>query len=478
MKCRFSETGFIVKGVYYPPCATRYHTGCCRVGAPFTTRLKKDEGLILPEGIAVLNNFICEACTVRAVCKRELGRTPEDQTLLMLERMRIIDLACHWSTGTYKQYKTKFNVIRAFEQTHKLSMLKPTEQDCPPTSAAIPLMWVQEKYALSRPKWQRNKNTPVTNIKFATVRGIRSAACQYWSWDQLLNNPERLMTDDKGRPILVEGCSPTDELGYVFFTDGMRRRLGDNAVPAVALLAQHVRWIDRQMEEVFQMATSSTKKQEACRVALVNLFGWLYWLRGGEVFGLRHCDTEIVHPSHHASESLPPGVGAVKLRLSEQTKSDRYKQADVIGSYFTGSGFSPGIWLERLRIELNILDPATNTDYIFRHTTGGAWDSRFYRTTHLYPMLETQRMLGDPFLAKFDGSPGNSIAEKFWSFHCYRRGGRTHVSKKRPGCGRKATRAEVVEHARWRLSQGSMDMPTAYLEWTLADRVTMTLCCM
>ena len=109
------------------------------VGAPFTTRLKKDEGLILPGGIAVLNNFICEACTVRAVCERELGRTPEDQTLLMLLRMRIIDLACHWSTGTYKQYKIKFNVIRAFEQTHKLSMLlKPTERDCPPTSAAIP----------------------------------------------------------------------------------------------------------------------------------------------------------------------------------------------------------------------------------------------------------------------------------------------------------------------------------------------------
>ena len=119
----------------------------------------------------------------------------------------------------------------------------------------------------------------------------------------------------------------------------------------------------------------------------------------------------------------------------------------MIGLYFTGSGLSPGIWFERLRNELNILDPATNNDYIFRHTTGGAWDSRFYQTTYLYPMLETQRMLGDPFLAKFDGSPGNSIAEKCWAFHCYRPGERTHISKKRPGCGRKATRAEVVEHA-------------------------------
>jgi hypothetical protein len=119
-------------------------------------------------------------------------------------------------------------------------MLKPAERDVPPTSAAMPSMWVQEKCALTKPNWQRNQKTPVTNIKFATVRGIWSAACQHWSWDQLLNNPERLMTDEKGRLILVEGCSPTDELGCAFFTDGMQRCLGDNAVSLVALLALHV----------------------------------------------------------------------------------------------------------------------------------------------------------------------------------------------------------------------------------------------
>jgi hypothetical protein len=83
------------------------------------------------------------------------------------------------------------------------------------------------------------------------------------------------MMDDKGWAILVDGCSPTDELGYVFFTDGMRRRLGDHAIPSVALLDQHVRWIDRQMEAIFQAATTSKQKQQACRVALVNLIGWL-----------------------------------------------------------------------------------------------------------------------------------------------------------------------------------------------------------
>jgi hypothetical protein len=168
------------------------------------------------------------------------------------------------------------------------------------------------------------------NIKFGTVRGIRSAASQYWSWDQLLNDPERTMADDKGRPIMVEGCSPTDELGYVFFTDGMRRRLGDHATPSVALLDQHVRWIDQHMQDLFQSTTTSRKKREVARVALVNLLGWLGWLRGGEVFGLRHCDVDISQPADSATQDLPANVGTLTLRLSEQTKSKRYSEADVV----------------------------------------------------------------------------------------------------------------------------------------------------
>jgi hypothetical protein len=81
-------------------------------------------------------------------------------------------------------------------------------------------------------------------------------------------------------------------------------------------------------------------------------------------------------------------------------------------------------------------------------------------------------------LQKFDGSPGNSIPERFWSFHCYRRGARTHVSRSRSTNVRGATKAETMEHARWRVSRGSMDMPTAYLEWSFEDRILLTLLCM
>jgi hypothetical protein len=139
-------------GFKYAPSATRYHNGCCKVGAPFTTRLKKDEGMILPASVAEMKNSICEACTVRSVCHRELEDTKEDETLLRLERMRIIDLASYWSNGTYQQYKTKYKVIRKFELYYQLSIWTPRDMDQLPNDADIPLMWAQEKYALSIPK--------------------------------------------------------------------------------------------------------------------------------------------------------------------------------------------------------------------------------------------------------------------------------------------------------------------------------------
>ena len=64
-----------------------------------------------------------------------------------------------------------------------------------------------------------------------------------------------------------------------------------------------------------------------------------------------------------------------------------------------------------------------------------------------YPLLHVQRLAGDKFLAPFDGSsPKNTIEFKFWSMHSFRRGARSHVSRKRPECIRKATDLEVKEH--------------------------------
>jgi hypothetical protein len=138
--------------------------------------------------------------------------------------------------------------------------------------------------------------------------------------------------------------------------------------------------------------------------------------------------------------------------------------------------FPLGRWLDRLRTEIGTeFDPDA---YLLCHETGRPWTSHYYRHTFLYPFLETQRQLGDPILGQFDGTAGNTIPDKYWSFHAYLRGAHTHVSRKRATNQRKATSTEVDKHGHWRRSRSSMRMSVAYLEWSVEDRLMLTLLCM
>jgi hypothetical protein len=118
------------------------------------------------------------------------------------------------------------------------------------------------------------------------------------------------------------------------------------------------------------------------------------------------------------------------------------------------------------------------SSYVLCHPDGSPWTSHYYRYTFVYPLLALQRTLGDAYLSKFDESPGKGLQENYWSFNMYRRGGRNLVSRKRVNNFRAASTAEVVEHGRWRISRGTLDMPTAYLEWSTADRSALTYFCM
>jgi hypothetical protein len=63
--------------------------------------------------------------------------------------------------------------------------------------------------------------------------------------------------------------------------------------------------------------------------------------------------------------------------------------------------------------------------------------------------------------------------------HSYRRGGRTHVSRRRAHCLRAATKAEITEHGRWRQrNQGHEAMALHYCAPTLEDRLYISLLCM
>jgi hypothetical protein len=96
-------------------------------------------------------------------------------------------------------------------------------------------------------------------------------------------------------------------------------------------------------------------------------------------------------------------------------------------------------------------------------------------------MFVQQQLGGDAMLCAFDGTPGNTIESKFWSLHCFRHGARSQVSRGGNfGCHRfrKAYKAQVYEHGRWRRRRGSEEIDIIYRAWTLLEKLKIKLYCM
>jgi hypothetical protein len=72
---------------------------------------------------------------------------------------------------------------------------------------------------------------------------------------------------------------------------------------------------------------------------------------------------------------------------------------------------------------------------VFHHSCGTPWTSGYFNNTHLIPLLEIQANSGDWILKQKVrlGEVPITLAERFYSIHSYRRGGRTMVAKHRPG---------------------------------------------
>jgi hypothetical protein len=259
----------------------------------------------------------------------------------------------------------------------------------------------------------------------------------------------------------------------------MSIRVGSESVPSVALLDRHVRWLDRDLDRRYRRTKTPDARRELAQAGLANLIFWLGWLRSTEGFSLRWMDVDVTLPVDGPSLDLPRGIGALILTLLPETKSSRALTADVVLAYTTRSGFSVGKWYRRTRLACHARGAAPSL--IFSSPDGTQWTSAYFRTTFLYPALEAQRRAGDPFLLTFDDSPGNSIAEKYWSMHCYRRGANTEVTRGRLINDirlKKASDIQTYEHARWRRKRSSKVIDAIYRQWTIPDRITLTLLCM
>ena len=84
-------------------CGTAYHTSYITVGAHIWSQRRNQDGLSFPP-VKTWPRFIWKTCTVRSVTKQEL--LPSDGDLLLLERIKMIDVAWNWARGTYRTYQT------------------------------------------------------------------------------------------------------------------------------------------------------------------------------------------------------------------------------------------------------------------------------------------------------------------------------------------------------------------------------------
>jgi hypothetical protein len=197
----------------------------------------------------------------------------------------------------------------------------------------------------------------------------------------------------------------------------MATRMGTEVEKSWALAHVHIAYMERQFERLHTSPKSSLLDQhEAACGACVHLLAYLGWLRSGETFHGHQDDYLLTEPVEGPTRNLPPGIGAIEVRLLAATKSDPTVTADVMIAFTTFSGLSLGRWMKRLQ-RFTIYDP---THGLFSTAQQPGWDSRYFRETYAYPFLEMQRLEGELTLKSFGSNQGKRIRDKIYSMHSWR----------------------------------------------------------
>ena len=391
---------------------------------------------------------------------------------MQLERVRILDTVHSWAQSTLSGYQSQIRKVTRFERAHPgLSVLPRTVLSLPPTGSSVTLAWVELDTSVRTlpARGSLRERNPV----FDTVRRIRSAVSAYSTLDMVQVAPDGNYFD-KGTHR-VGPCVPTDSGGYTLFAKGLSSRIGNNPRPATALLGRHVASLDAWMDSECQRAGGPARRSWAL-AGLASCLLWLGWLRGGEAFNIIQSDLRYILPTNSAECDLPDGVGALIIYMGED-KTHRSTSQELVIAYRCLTGLSVGKWFQRV-LSLGLWDPLA-TEPLFRHPNGTKWTSYYFRERFLYPGLDLLRQRGDPFLHRYDGTAlERTLRYAFWSLHCYRRGARTHCQRSQPDRRhRKASKVQVYEHARWKLSGPPAEIDAVYRDWTLYDKIKITLLC-
>ena len=223
-ECDFRHRGFPFpggSGVWARPCGVAYHRKCIRAGPPFNSRLPKSRGLSFPSNL-IVPHFICECCQVRCLLRAELKPTGRDSALLMLERVRMIDVVSSWKETTSSVYTGQLRYFQRFTKWSGIPTLVPTVLKTPPESVSFGLAYAQLRDSVTSRDVRLGGQ--LRQKAYNSGRGLRSAANMFYQLDAQAAFPTQAMFDVGGNTCrITQGTLPTAALMTSLLQSGMKK---------------------------------------------------------------------------------------------------------------------------------------------------------------------------------------------------------------------------------------------------------------
>jgi hypothetical protein len=162
--------------------------------------------------------------------------------------------------------------------------------------------------------------------------------------------------DRDNNVIGASHLSPTDSVIATLSNKCMRRRMGTESRPPVALRYSHVAFNQEFRGRKYDGCGNDWfSKYKYAAANFAETCAWVSWLRAAETFSLDDEDVDIITLANGAIHNLPIGVGAILLTLGPETKGQSSKRVNVPLADTFVSGISPHYWyLELMECKDNL----------------------------------------------------------------------------------------------------------------------------
>jgi hypothetical protein len=206
----------------------------------------------------------------------------------MLERMQLVDMAHRWVSSMLQGTAGCLERLSNVGRKYGIDLFPAAPITQPPRLAAIPLLLGVLKYTL-----QASRKTE-EGIKYNTARSLQSAVSAYHLWEKMIQFPTHMYRDRDNNVIGASHVSPTDSVIATLGNKCMRRRLGTEIRPPVALRYSHVTFNHEFVRRYTVCEVDWLSKYECEAATFDETCVWGGWI---ETFSLDE-DVEIITPAN------------------------------------------------------------------------------------------------------------------------------------------------------------------------------------